>query len=923
LALAGGTADINPTTYAAAVGSATVWVRVSQGINCGSVAKLNININAAVNAGNTTKVTFCKNEDSLDLTTKLGSGIATTGKWTPALPSGTNSFNPKTDAPGRYTYTLTGTAPCPNSSAILEVSVSPIANAGQDADALTLCKSDRAVDIFLLLKNSPASNGTWQPALASGGNMFDPAKDAPGIYTYTVKGVAPCASASASINIAITDLQSMLGNTIIDTGNTICDDNFTGNHIVDDLKNMDHSKLIANPNQYTFSYYANDRLSPRINNTQNYNLGSTMPATVYVKILSATGCSAVAKMIYSLRSATPLLVASQTLLNCDNDAKPSDGLSSFNLQSTQAGFNTDNSTTFDYYTTLNGAKTSLASDKIANITAYNNTRNNQVVYVRIQQKDFCPSIASINLKVNTPPNAGANTQLALCKNSGLVDLLPKLGNGIKGSGQWSPALVSNSSYFDPTKDQAGKYTYTLPGTAPCGNATAEIEVLVHEVPVAGKNAKITLCQSDAPVDLFLKLGATAALGGTWSPALSQGILNPKTDKSGTYTYTVSGTAPCVDATAKVEVTIVPLANAGQDTRIAICKTDAPFALLSRLAGNPSAGGIWTPALANNGVFDPALDAPGEYTYTLSGTATCASMSSKLTIDMMDIKLKDANSFVQLENNLCDEFFNGVHKVDLGQMDHSKLVENHTQYQYSYYQDAAAQKPIATNLYDLGPILPATVYVKITNSNGCSVVAPMQYSNPKLTPLIKPEHMMSECDNDQKPNNDYFTFKPQDSKKEFNADPSTSFEYYTSFDAAKLKQTAFKLSDAQLLAFQNTIAKAQTLYVRVQQPGFCPVISTLKLEVKRIPMAEFLPADKFCPSSQKNVKLEAKSGLVEYLWQNAAGQNLGTTASILVNKNGIYTLTTKGFNGCTNTEKIDRPIHLATYYNVPVNKCFRV
>ncbi|MFZ1685902.1 MAG: T9SS type A sorting domain-containing protein, partial [Flavobacteriales bacterium] len=105
------------------------------------------------------------------------------------------------------------------------------------------------------------------------------------------------------------------------------------------------------------------------------------------------------------------------------------------------------------------------------------------------------------------------------------------------------------------------YTYTRTGISPCANSTATVAVTVNPAVNAGTSSSITLCSVDAPVNLYDLLGVSAQTGGTWTPAgLSGGYLGtytPGTNTATIYTYTVSGTAPCADATVTVEVTETP------------------------------------------------------------------------------------------------------------------------------------------------------------------------------------------------------------------------------------------------------------------------------------------------------------------------------------------------------------------------------
>ena len=189
--------------------------------------------------------------------------------------------------------------------------------------------------------------------------------------------------------------------------------------------------------------------------------------------------------------------------------------------------------------------------------------------------------------------------------------------------------------FDPAVDAPGTYTYTVGGPGPCGNATAQVTVTVEPLPQSGTSGSLAICETDTSLyDLFNSLGGSPDAGGTWSPALASGtgVFDPAVDAPGTYTYTIGASSSCGAASSTVTVSFIPVVNAGDDGTLTICTNDTPVDLFNSLGGTPTAGGTWAPALASGtGIFDPAIDAPGIYTYSLSGSTFCGSDSSTVTV----------------------------------------------------------------------------------------------------------------------------------------------------------------------------------------------------------------------------------------------------------------------------------------------------
>lgn len=103
----------------------------------------------------------------------------------------------------------------------------------------------------------------------------------------------------------------------------------------------------------------------------------------------------------------------------------------------------------------------------------------------------------------------------------------------------------------------GVYNITLIDSIGCQTVlTIEIEEL--DLPLPGEDAEITLCESDAPVNMTDQLGGTPSQFGQWFDADMnpvEAVFNPATDAPGTYTYVV-GADPC-EASATLEISVNP------------------------------------------------------------------------------------------------------------------------------------------------------------------------------------------------------------------------------------------------------------------------------------------------------------------------------------------------------------------------------
>lgn len=189
------TADV-PGTYV------LTWT-VTHGL-CVAQSSINATFAQPSQAGNDGSITLCSDADAVPLFDQLG-GAQPGGTWTTssgAPHSGT--YDPATDAPGLFTYTLPGTAPCPADAATVLVTEMTAADAGTDA-LLALCSQDAPVDLSTVLNGEPANGGSWTgPDGGPFSGSFDPAASVPGSYTYTVSAIAPCMSASATVTASVT-----------------------------------------------------------------------------------------------------------------------------------------------------------------------------------------------------------------------------------------------------------------------------------------------------------------------------------------------------------------------------------------------------------------------------------------------------------------------------------------------------------------------------------------------------------------------------------------------------------------------------------------------------------------------------------------------------------------------------------------------
>src|SRR5690606_21057877 len=106
-----------------------------------------VTVHALPDAGSSATLAVCDNGAPVALLGQLGGSPDGGGAWTFGGNAVSGTFTPGTSAAGIYSYTVGGTAPCPNASATVTVAVHALPDAGTSS-TLTVCSNAPAVDLF-------------------------------------------------------------------------------------------------------------------------------------------------------------------------------------------------------------------------------------------------------------------------------------------------------------------------------------------------------------------------------------------------------------------------------------------------------------------------------------------------------------------------------------------------------------------------------------------------------------------------------------------------------------------------------------------------------------------------------------------------------------------------------------------------------
>ncbi|NNF35665.1 MAG: hypothetical protein HKN68_16275 [Saprospiraceae bacterium] len=248
------------------------------------------------------------------------------------------------------------------------------------------------------------------------------------------------------------------------------------------------------------------------------------------------------------------------------------------------------------------------------------------------------------------PRAGMGRDTSICENdSGVIDLYSLLSDADPG-GSWSRMSGMGGSFdaMNGTYQSAvGATTSTFEYTADNGgnqgcNFTSIVTINITPAPNAGIDGSVDLCSNGNGVNLIDYLGGPPPMGGTWiGPSLlsnsDQGTFDPSSNDAGLYQYIVLGSGGCDNDTADVQVQIIQFPSAGTNGSLSFCDNETMSrALISGLGGMPDSGGSWAPATMVEGFFDPMVDIPGTYTYTVTGDTPCGNSSATVMVSVSDV-----------------------------------------------------------------------------------------------------------------------------------------------------------------------------------------------------------------------------------------------------------------------------------------------
>ncbi|WP_440881021.1 T9SS type B sorting domain-containing protein [Tenacibaculum sp. C7A-26P2] len=108
-------------------------------------------------------------------------------------------------------------------------------------------------------------------------------------------------------------------------------------------------------------------------------------------------------------------------------------------------------------------------------------------------------------------------------------------------------------------------------------------------------------------------------------------------------------------------------SAGENGSLEICINSSSVDLFDSLTGTPDTGGVWTPSLTSGtGIFDPSVDTPGVYIYTVNN-GVCGSDTSEVdvTIDALPNAGENGSLEICINSSSVDLFDSLMGTPDTG------------------------------------------------------------------------------------------------------------------------------------------------------------------------------------------------------------------------------------------------------------------
>ena len=235
--------------------------------------------------------------------------------------------------------------------------------------------------------------------------------------------------------------------------------------------------------------------------------------------------------------------------------------------------------------------------------------------------------SSQNITLDSSGSATISNNYTVDTNLQLIDITSggstSCNNQLNQSINLTVVSPNANVFFSPTNicsGDASSLTFT-------GTPNAIVSYSVN----SGNNQTITLDST-----------GNATINSTYSSTTNIQLIN----------VTTTGTVVCSkDLSFSSLLTVTQPPVAGISTIITICSSSNPIDLFSLLGSTAQTGGTWNPNLnSGTGLFDPAFDAQGTYTYTVNGNPPCTPVSATVQVNINQLPNAGVNNSITYCSN---------------------------------------------------------------------------------------------------------------------------------------------------------------------------------------------------------------------------------------------------------------------------------
>ncbi len=632
---------------------------------------------ALTSAAGTNLQTLCINNAITSITYSVGGSA--TGATVTGLPTGVTgvyvsgvfTISGTPSVAGTFNYTVTTTGPCVQATATGTITVTPNSTitltSAAGTNLQTLCINNAITNITYSVGGSgTGATVTGLPtgvtgAFASGVFTISGTPSVAGTFNYTVTTTGPCVQATATGTITVIANSTIALTSAAGTNlQTLCINNAITSITYSVGGSATGATVTGLPTGVTGVYVSGVFTisgTPSVAGTFNYTVTTTGPC---VQATASGTITVTPNSTITLTSAAGTNLQTLCINNAITNITYSVGGSG--TGATVTGLPTGVTGAF-----ASGVFTISGTPSIAGTFNYTVTTTGPCV-----QATATGTITVIaNSTIALTSAAGTNLQ-TLCINNAITSITYSVGGSATGATVTglptgvTGVYVSGVFTISGTPSVAGTFNYTVTTTGPCVQATATGTITVTPnstitlTSTAGTNLQ-TLCINNAITNITYSVGGSGTgatvtglpTGVTGAFASGVFTISGTPSVAGTFTYTVTTTGPCLQATATGTITVTPNSTI---TLTSVTGTNAQTLCINNAITNItySVGGSATGATVTglptgvtgafaSGVFtiSGTPSVAGTFNYTVTTTGPCVQATATGTITVI------ANSTIAL------------------------------------------------------------------------------------------------------------------------------------------------------------------------------------------------------------------------------------------------------------------------------------